>query len=100
MLRFTPVFLMHLKISRRLVISCSGEFMAIPMSLTYCSQWFALITQSKYSRESLENADRDLPRPCASLWCAKVLLVKFSEHCNGVLGMQRYACAQWYAWER
>ena len=52
------------------------------------------MTESIYSRQNLENANRDLPRPCVSLWCAKILLVKLNASIvmvylvsNGMLGL-------------
>ena len=66
-----PAFGMHLKTPRKLVISGSGEFAAIPMS-TYCAHWSALISGFKCSCIEPEKADSDLLRPFANLRFAKV----------------------------
>ena len=78
MANFNPAFLMHLKTSRILTVSCVASLAAIPMSSTYCAHWSALMTGSKYSRMKLEKADRERLSPCASLLYAKVLLAKLN----------------------
>ena len=83
---FNTTFRMHLKTTRKLVISCSGEFAAGQLSSTYRAHWSALMTESKYSRKRLEKADSDLLRFCASLRYAKVLLAKLNASISTVFG--------------
>ena len=61
---------------RKLMMSCSGEFAAIPVSSTYCAHLSALITGSNFSPIKVEKTDKSLLRLCASLQYAKILQAK------------------------